>query len=181
MDKVSPEHWFAARTRFRQELKTRQRLASFGIDSYIPTRLVKSSRTGQETEKSVISGLIFLHTTKERALSIVNDYGVPIKYLIDRTKERHSIMVIPDKHMEDFIRVVAEGKKNEDDCLVTKPLKVGDRVRVINGSLKQVEGNVLDSADGKYLVVGLCGILQAKIRILPEYLEKIEGSVGDNR
>ena len=56
---------------------------------------------------------------------------------------------------------------------IDKPLAVGERVRVIEGVLKGVEGNVLEIQGRFYVVVGLLNCLFARARVPRAWLEKI--------
>lgn len=166
-DKV---RWFASRTRYGQELSIGRKLEGHGVDRFIPTRTVTVERGGRrkKVEKPLICNLIFLRATKAAALGLANDYGIPLHYLIDRVT--NTLLVIPDKQMEDFIKVLDEDEAAE---LTGEPVAVGDKVRVVRGKLKGVEGNVLEAADKTFIVVSLCGLLQAKARIPRTSLEKI--------
>ena len=81
------------------------------------------------------------------------------------------MMVIPDKEMDDFVRVfnysVTEGG------LVDFKLKLGDRVRVTQGPLCGVEGNVVKLDGRYYVVVGLHGFMWAKAHVPRAWLEII--------
>jgi transcription antitermination factor NusG len=73
--------------------------------------------------------------------------------------------------MEDFRRVMEASV--EEGGLIDKPLAVGERVRVIEGVLKGVEGNVLEIQGRFYVVVGLLNCLFARARVPRAWLEKV--------
>lgn len=165
------ERWFASRTRFGQEISIKRKLTDLGIQSFIPTRIASVTRRGKETdvERPVINNLVFLRSTKSRACSLANEYGIPLHYFIDRVSG--SLLIVPDKQMDDFIRVLESSEKSN---LLEQTVAVGDRVKVIKGELRGVEGNVLETDEGKtFIVVSLIGLLQAKARIPREALAKI--------
>ena len=164
--------WFAARTRFGQELKVKQLLDRMGVENFIPTKSVHVERRGRKklVEKPVISNLVFLRTDKERACTLANHLEVPVHYIIDRVSR--SLLVVPDKQMDDFRRVLEYSK--DDGGLLETPVAVGDRVRVVKGELSGVEGNIVEFASQNYIVVGLCGELQARAMIPLAYLEKVD-------
>ena len=95
--------WYAARTRFGQELKIRDRLVREGVEHFIPT----VSADGPRKEKAVISNLVFLKATKAEALELANTGVIPVKYIIDCATR--TLLVVPDKQMEDFRRVLDRG------------------------------------------------------------------------
>ena len=153
------EKWFASRTRYGQEICLKKKLSKIGVVTFIPTKIVTAIRRGREkdVERPVISNLIFLRTKKDFACSLANDFGLSLHFLMDRVT--NSLLVIPDKQMEDFIRVF-ENDKTAD--FSEMPVSVGDKIKVIKGKLKGVEGNVLENGDKTYIVVSLSGLMQAK-------------------
>ena len=155
--------WYAARTRFGQELKIRDRLVREGVEHFIPT----VSADGPRKEKAVISNLVFLKATKAEALELANTGVIPVKYVIDCATR--TLLVVPDKQMEDFMRVL----DLSTDGLVTEPLALGDRVRVTKGPIAGVEGNILEFRGRIYVVVGLLNSLFAKTQVPKTWLEKI--------
>lgn len=170
----SASRWFVARTRyFRQELKIRDWLREREIENFVPTESVRpagGSRHGKNpSEKPLAPNLVFIRATKEDACSYVSDYGLEMQYIIDCAT--HRMMVVPDKEMDDFRRVfdysIAEGG------LVDYPLQLGDRVRVTEGPLRGVEGNVLEFEGKFYVVVGLQGFLWAKAHVPRAWLELV--------
>lgn len=164
-------HWYVARTRyFRQELKIRDWLTERSIDSFVPTEKLRvPGRSGKTSERVLAPNLVFLKASKEDACSYVSDYGLKMQYIIDCAT--HRMMVIPDKEMDDFVRVfnysVTEGG------LVDFKLNLGDRVRVTQGPLCGVEGNVVKLDGRYYVVVGLHGFMWAKAHVPRAWLEII--------
>ena len=73
--------------------------------------------------------------------------------------------------MEDFRRVLDFSL--EEGGLVDQPLSVGERVRVTQGALKGVEGNVLELQGRIYVVVGLLNCLFARARVPRAWLERV--------
>lgn len=171
---ISPErlYWFAARTRNGQELSVRNTFQKLGREFFIPTRLEKRERGGRavKAEVPVISNLVFLRTTKEDACAIANGRGVPIWYMIDRTT--NSMLIVPDKQMEDFKRVfeIAPDTISTD----APSLVPGDRVRIIKGELKGVEGEVIQLPNRTYVILSLGSLLFARIKVLKSHLKVLK-------
>lgn len=162
--------WFASRTRYGQELSIGRKLEAHGVECFIPTKIVTVERGGRrkKVEKPLINNLIFLRAAKPVALGLANDFGVPLHYLIDRST--NSLLVVPDKQMEDFIRVLQE---DEEPVPIEQAVQAGDKIRVVRGKLKGVEGYVLTTDEKTFIVVSLCGLLQAKARIPRASFEKL--------
>lgn len=157
MDAASSYSWYAARTRCGQELKVRDRLLRAGVEHFIPT--VRS--VGSRKERALVNSLVFLRATKPEALDLANVGGLPVKYIIDCATR--TLLVVPDKQMEDFRRVL--DLSLEGSVPLDRPLSLGDRVKVIKGPLKGVEGHVVEFKGKYYVVVSLLGCLFARAQV----------------
>lgn len=157
--------WYAARTRFGQELKIRDRLVREGVEHFIPT----VSADGPRKEKAVISNLVFLKATKAEALELANTGVIPVKYIIDCATR--TLLVVPDKQMEDFRRVLDLGM--ESGGLMDRPFSLGDRVKVVKGPLKGVEGHVTALKGKYYVVVNLLDCIFAKAQVPRSWLVRL--------
>ena len=162
---VARSYWYAARTRYGQELKVRDRLMREGVEHFIPT----VSTNGQRKERAAISNLVFLKATKQEALELANTGVIPVKYIVDCATR--TLLVVPDKQMEDFRRVMDLGL--EEGGLMDQPFSLGDRVRVVKGPLKGVEGHVVEFRGKFYVVVSLLDCLFAKTQVPRSWLERI--------
>ena len=138
--------WFVVITRWGQWKKTSERLTALCIRHFIP---------------STYNTLVFFRTDKERALNLVNAGEVKGRFIVDHSTR--TLLEVPEKQMEAFIRVVTEFP----DTPVTSefPITKGTRVRVIHGPLKGIEGEVEETPNGVQLVVGIQSVICAKITI----------------
>ena len=163
-------YWYVARTRHGAELGVRNRLSALGVENFVPTRTRRASRGNAVVEEPLLSSLVFLHATKSDALDLVHFRGIKADYLFDCATRR--LMIVPDKQMEDFRRVL--DLSLEEGGLVDQPLEIGERVRVVRGALSGVEGRVLELQGKTYVVVGLLNCLFARARVPRAWLEKIK-------
>ena len=161
--------WFAARTHCGSELGVRTRLDRLGAEHFLPTEQRTRTRTRTPYERPLIPGMIFVRATKRQACAYANEEGLPVKYLIDPVT--HTLLVVPDKQMEDFRRVL--DLSVEEGGLMDAPLALGDRVRVAKGALNGVEGNILELHGRTYVVVSLLGSIFARASIPRAWLEKL--------
>ena len=168
MAAAAQAYWFVGRTRFGQEVGIRRRLDALGVENYIPTQMREKSR-GKQVERAVVNNLVFLRATKNEACALANDGIIPVRYIVDCATR--TLMVVPDKQMEDFRRVfdlsLGEGG------LVDETLELGEKVRVTKGALRGVEGYVVELLGRTYVVVSLIGCLWARARVPRAWLEKI--------
>ena len=102
-----------------------------------------------------------LLTDKERALNLVNAGEIKGRFIVDHSTR--SILEVPDKQMDAFIKVVTE----YPDTPVTSefPITKGTRVRVVGGPLKGIEGEVEETPNGVQLIVGIQSVICARITI----------------
>lgn len=156
MTKEEKVCWFATITRSGQWKKIDRRLGELGVGHYIPY----SYKT-----------MVFLHTTKPTALSLVNSGEVKGRFLIDHNT--HTLLEVPDKQMEDFMRIL--DLSPDAECLAEAPFAKGDRVRVVKGALSGVEGNVVEIRGALYLVVSVCSMLSARVEIPRSYVIPANG------
>jgi hypothetical protein len=160
--------WFAAKTRFGQELKIKEALEARKIQHFIPVDYKKDYR-GKLRPSPVIKNLVFLYATKAVACSLKVDMGLPLMYMFDYAN--HRMLEVPDKQMDDFIRVF--DMSEDTGGLMNVSLERGDRVRVVKGPLVGVEGTVLELHGKHFIEVNLIGLLSARASVPRSYMEKI--------
>ena len=146
MDTAQHISWFVVVTRWGQWKKISERLTALRVRHFIP---------------STYNTLVFFQTTKERALNLVNAGEVKGRFIVDHSTR--SILEVPEKQMEAFIRVVMEYPETpvSSDFPITK----GARVRVVRGPLKGIEGEVEETPNGVQLIVGIQSVICARITI----------------
>lgn len=138
--------WFVVITRWGQWKKIAERLAGLKVGFFIP---------------KTYSTLVFLHTEKNRALNLVNSGEIKGRFLVDHGTR--TLLEVPDKQMDAFIRVLTE---YPDTPVGTDfPIVKGTRVRVVRGPLKGIEGEVEETPGGAQLIVGIQSVICARITI----------------
>ncbi len=162
-------YWFVAKTRHGAELGVRNQLSRLGVESFVPTRLRRATRGRGMVEEPLLTSFVFLRACKADALNLVHNYGVKASLVNDCATRQ--LMFVSDKCMEDFRRVLEASI--EEGGLIDKPLAIGEKVRVIQGALKGVEGNVLELQGRIYVVVGLLNCLFARARVPRAWLERV--------
>lgn len=155
--------WFAARTRRGQELALRRRLDEARIECFIPSKVIVRDRNGRKykVEVPLIPNLVFVRTTKNEACSLANSGDFPLYYVIDHFTR--TLLVVPDKQMDDFIRVVTQVP--ESICPESQDLPLGADVQITSGSLEGVEGKVVLLPNRTYVVISVAGMAFAKIQV----------------
>ena len=177
-----PKIWFPMRVTYQREMKVKAELDRLEIENFIPmTYQFTESRKQGDTELRrelvpAINNLIFVHSTKERIseLKVSNELLEPLRYMIDQTAgEAHTIMTVPDKQMENFMRVASV----TDDSVMfldetTIVGKEGKRVEIMGGPFEGVTGVIRRVKRCKRVVVELEGITCVAIAFVPVGLLK---------
>ena len=161
--------WFAARTRCGAELSVAGRLDRLGVERFVPTQTRRHTRGGTY-ERALIPSLVFVKATKQQACALANEQSLPVRYLIDPATR--TLLVVPDKQMEDFKRVL--DLSTDEGGLIDRPLSLGERVRVTKGVLAGVEGYVLELRGQTYVVVRLLDSWFTKASVPRAWLERID-------
>lgn len=152
-----------ARVHCGRELAVRNRLVRAGVETFVPVR----NEGGHE--RPMLNAMVFLKATKTEALDLANTGVVPVKYVIDCATR--TLLVVPDKQMEDFRRVLDLGM--ESGGLMDRPFSLGDRVKVVKGPLKGVEGHVTALKGKYYVVVNLLDCIFAKAQVPRSWLVRL--------
>lgn len=166
------EHWYAARTRKDQELSIRKSLQKLEIEHFLPTHIVvrQFKDYKKRVEVPVIRNLIFIRATKETAMSIPNDYGIPVFYIRDCLTR--SSLIVPDKQMQDFMFVMdlASEKVTFDEADLT----IGTKVQVTKGEFCGIEGELASIGNRSYVSIRIPQLLSVSIRIPKSHLKIIK-------
>ena len=174
-----PKAWFPMRVTYQREMKVKAELDRLEIENFIPMKYkVVNADTDNPCRELVpaINNLIFVHSTKERIseLKASNEVLEPLRYMIDQTAlEPHTIMTVPDKQMENFMRVASV----TDDSVMfldetTIVGKEGKRVQIMGGAFEGVTGVIRRVKRCKRVVVELEGIASVAIAFVPAGLLK---------
>ena len=160
------KRWFVARTNHGAELGVRNRLAALEVEHFVPTTRTRGWR-GRTVEKPVINCLLFIRATQAEALALIHERGLKADYLFDCAT--HRLMVVPDKAMDDFRRVL--DLSTDEGGLIDRPVQQGEKVRVAKGPLEGVEGRILELQGKNYVVVSLLDSLFTRAAIPRAWLE----------
>lgn len=180
-----PKKWFPMRVTYGREMKVKGELDRLGIENFVPMtyKVVESQNDGitdkrkhGETELRrklvpAINNLIFVRSTQERisGLKRSNEVLEPLRYMMDLTaEEEHVIMTVPDKQMENFMRVATKTDESvmflDEKSIVGKE---GKRVKIMGGTFEGVEGVIRRVKRCKRVVVEIEGVASVAIAHVP--------------
>ena len=174
-----PKIWFPMRVTYQREMKVKAELDRLGIECFVPmTYKVVDADTDNPHHKLVpaIRNLIFVRSTQESIshLKSSNEVLEPLRYMIDNTaEEAHTIMTIPDRQMENFMRVASRTDDSvmflNDDSVVGKE---GKHVMITGGTFEGVTGVIRRVKRCKRVVVEIEGVASVAIVFVPAVMLK---------
>ena len=137
---VRPKRWLVAHVHICHEKKTSERLTKMGIENFLPVQkeVHQWSDRRKEVERVLLPMMIFVHVDARERKEVLTLSSVS-RYLVMRGEK--SPAVIPDAQMERFKFML---DYSEDAIsMSTSPLAPGEKVRVIKGPLRGLEGELV--------------------------------------
>ena len=152
--------WFPLRVTYSRERKVRDILESAGLECFVPMKPDRDREDGKPGKMvPAVNNLCFARASRavlDETL-IVKGLKTYTGYIWDRVTREP--VVVPDKAMEDFIRV-CESRCEDIVYLedVTSRLKEGQLVRVTAGPFAGVEGRIVRVKRSRRVMVELPGL-----------------------
>lgn len=169
-----PKIWYPMRVTYSREMKVKAELDRLEIVNFVPmTYKLVCSDNGKLHRELVpaINNLIFVRSTQGRIseLKTTNEVLEPLRYMLDHTAgKKHEIMTVPDRQMENFMRVASMTDDSvmflDENTIVGKEDK---RVKIMGGAFEGVEGVIRRVKRCKRVVVELEGIASVAIAYVP--------------
>jgi transcriptional antiterminator RfaH len=152
---MTEKKWYALYTKPRWEKKVSQLLNERRIENYLPLQkmLKQWSDRKKWIQEPLFRSYIFVHISPEEYLPSLQTPGV-VRFI---TFEKKAV-VIPPVQIEAIKTYVQTG---EELIQETPDVKTGDRVVVIRGSLKGLEGILVQISKKKRLRIMIDGIQQS--------------------
>lgn len=167
---LSSSMWFVAIVNNRSEKMTAEKLGKMGIETYVPVQTVfKVWKNGRKAkvDKIAIPAVVFVHCTEQERREIVKMPFI-FRFMTNKAASApsggRSLAVVSDGEIGRLRFML--GQSDVPVTITDRPYEVGDRVRVIRGSLAGLEGEVFGLKPGKSeLVVLLENFGCAKLEI----------------
>lgn len=156
--------WHALYVSSRQEKKVQETLLNKGIEAYTP--IVKTMRQWSDRKKMVelplLNGYVFVNISP-----LENDKTIQTKGVVNFVRLAGQLAVIRPVEIERLKQLVELGYQMEANA-ISQNFKEGEKVKIISGALKNIEGFVVENKEGRFIDVLLESIGQS-IRVkLPE-------------
>ena len=167
--------WYPMRVTYNRELRVNDCLKLLDIETFLPTRQQLVERGGKRRYEEVplVHNLLFVHSSRQviTGLKMTRPEFNPLRYIMTRPlnpNESPRVMNVPDRQMENFIRVAsadADRLMFLDYAAVSE--KVGRRVIITDGDFAGVEGVVKRIKKNRHVVVELDGLTAVAIAFVP--------------
>ena len=164
--------WYPMRVTYHRELRIKEQLDLLGIENFVPMHydLADSSDGPRKTLVPAIHNLIFVHASQEvlTSLKIHRKEFDPMRYMSKTSTDGHKeLLYVPDRQMEDFMRVASA----QDDTIIFLDVRdsanMGRRVRITAGRFKGVEGVIKRIRKNKYFLIQIDGVAAVAITYVP--------------
>lgn len=170
-----PKQWYAIRVTYSRELKFQTMLNEAGFETFVPMCRKKIERNGKRQTVIVpaVANLCFVKTYRAELKAFMDSLGeaCPARFMWD--KVTRNPIVVPDKAMEDFMII---SRTMSDEVLylkeVSAKLREGQKVRIIEGPFKGVEGTVVRIRKSRRVMVELPGMFAITTNYIP--LQELE-------
>lgn len=154
--------WFALRVTYGRELKLQSLLREQGIETFIPMKNIIKTSDGKTGLASVpaINNLIFAYSAKNTLNDWIKLEGETSMTRFIWDKNTREPIVVPQRQMEDFIKVSESGCEDLVYLSEVSPkLREGQRVKVISGPFAGIEGTVVRIRQSRRVLVELPGLM----------------------
>ncbi|WP_289857088.1 UpxY family transcription antiterminator [uncultured Muribaculum sp.] len=150
---VDKKHWFVAVVNHNTEKVSAEKLMKQGYECYVATQKeTKVWRNGKrvQADRVVINSIIFIYCTEKERRTVVS-YPYIFRFLTNRasasSESGGSVAVIPDVEIKKLKFML--GSSDTPVEMVDRSYGKGDKVRIVRGGLRGMEGEVLVSNNGK--------------------------------
>ena len=143
-----PRHWIAALVQMNMEKKTAQKLEKLGYECYVPTQteIHQWSDRKKKIQRIVIPMVIFVCVGKSDEKEL-KKFSYIHKFVSYPGKTEAAI--IPATQLDQLKFMLGNATSN---VFIEKHLHLGDKVRVLRGPLKGLEGELTQLKDKKQAV-----------------------------
>lgn len=167
---VSGRQWYAAVVNHNAERSSATKLSAEGVECYVASQPeLRQWRNGRKAlvERIVIPSVIFILCTDRERLALAHRPYI-FRFLTDRASGaeagRARVAIIPDIQIERLRFML--GNSDMPVEVTALPLEPGRRVRVVRGSLRGLEGEIISTPEGKdelYVRLDLLGCARLTI------------------
>lgn len=172
MDSNDVIRWYPMRVTYHRELRIKEQLDLMGIENFVPMHydLTDSYEGPRKTLVPAIHNLIFVHASQEvlTHLKMHKKEFEPMRYMMKASANGMlEILHVPDRQMEDFIKVTSSQDEHIIFLDVRDSANMGRRVRITAGRFKGIEGVIKRIKKNKYFLIQIDGVAAVAITYVP--------------
>lgn len=165
--------WYVAIVSNNTERAVAARIGAAGFETYVATqsqiRIWNNGRRAR-IDRVLIPAHVFIRCTEAERRRLVTDPGIR-RFLTDKARRSNGLAappaIIPQQQI-DTLRFML-GQNDHPIDFTSTPYRVGDKIKVIRGSLRGLEGEVLSSdttpSDTRDIIVRLDILGSARVSI----------------
>lgn len=158
------KNWYAVYVNSRAEKKVTELLLLKNIEVYLP--LIKTMKQWSDRKKLVemplLNGYVFVHITDIEKEKVLQTKGV-----VSFVKSERKSAIIKQVEIDRLKQLISLGYHMETSSLKID-YREGDKIKIISGVLKGIEGFVTQNKEGKFIDIVLESIGQTIKVKLPE-------------
>jgi len=141
--------WYAVYVKSRYEKKTAKVLFDFGVEVYLPliTKMKQWSDRKKKVEEPLFKSYVFVHSDLRDYFEILNTPGV-VKFV----RFEGVPVDIPDNQMNAIHEYVGQVSMDGEELRIDN-LQLGQKVIVKYGSMKGIQGDLLEFQGRHWIVV----------------------------
>lgn len=162
--------WHAIRVTYSRELKFQTCLQEAGFETFIPmcSKKIEKNGTHKNVQVPAISNLCFVKASYADLRAFMDSLGEanPARFIWDKSTRKP--IIVPEKSMSDFIKI---SLSMSDEIIflqeVSDKLREGQKVRIVEGLFKGVEGTIVRIRRSRRVMVELPGMLAVTTSYIP--------------
>ncbi len=155
--------WFAVRTKPRREDYARENFERQGYEVYLPKTLVRRRHARRDSweEHAFFPNYLFLHlgSNERRWSSIASTYGA-----IGAVRFGDNYPLVPEEVISYLMECEDEYGRILSESRPGSPFRPEQRVRIVDGSMKGLEGNFI-AMNGKERVQVMLDLLNRRVNV----------------
>jgi transcription antitermination factor NusG len=168
---IEQKHWHALYVNSRAEKKVMDMLLSKNIEAYVP--IVKVMKQWSDRKKRVevplFNGYVFVNILNSQNEAVLQTKGV-----VNFVRHVGKIAIVREVEINRLKQIVDLGYHIELSNL-TQDYKEGDKIKILSGPLKNMEGFVFKKNNEQFVEVVLESIGQnIRVKLLKEMLDPVK-------
>lgn len=179
MEAKKETHWYAFYVRMHHEKKTAEKLEMLKVVHFLPIQEVirQWSDRKKKIKQVVIPMLIFICTDEKGRIELLQNLPSLTGCLIDPATRRPAI--IRNEEMEKFKFML--DFSDETIRFQSEPLAPGEKVEVIKGSLKGLQGELVELEDHSQVMIRIEHLGYATVEIPVGYVKNYRKEQQDKK